>query len=185
MAIKNWKISKFSVRLTVRSWSFRSLILSSVRPSVRRFVRLLVRPCARAAAEERGERPGNAVAGSSGRSGDSNFCRNLRNGHHLVRSSSRSALFLPLAIESTNGSSSNACCSKWIRSLLWAFVFGFPSLHPLLLLLLLILVALQSWGGPEKRDEPRETAAAMKNETTSCCSSPSCGASTPSFGTTT
>ncbi len=184
-----------SARLDFCSF-FRSLVRSSARSLVRRFVRPLARPfvgssvslSVRPSVRPRGRRracreTGNAVAGSSGRSGDSNFCRNLRNGHHLVRSS-RAALFFPLAIESTNGSSSNACCSKWIRSLLCAFLFRFPSLH-LLLLLLLLLVALQSWGGREQRDEPRETAGAMKNETTSCCFFASCGASTPSFGTTT
>jgi hypothetical protein len=144
------QVESICMRTSVRSAvcsSVRSLILSSSgRPSVRWFVgssvSSSVRPSARAAAEERGESRGTLSQGSSGRSGDSNFCRNLRNGHHLVRSS-RSALFPPLAIESTNGSSSNACCSKWIRSLLCAFLFGFPSLHLLLLLLLLLLVALQ------------------------------------------
>ncbi len=188
----SWKYACEYIHIRIRIGMARTSVRSAVCLFVRWFVRLVVRPFVGASVSSsvrpRGRRrawreTGNAAAGSSGRSGDSNFCRDLRNGHHLVRSS-RSALFLRLAIESTNGSSSNACCSKWIRSLLCAFPFEFLSLH-LLLLLLLLLVALQSRGGREKRDEPRETAAAMKNETTSCCSSASGRASTPSFGTTT
>ncbi len=116
---------------------------SFVRSLVRRFVRLLVRPFARAAAEERGERRGtlSQAGSSSGRSGDSNFCRNLRNGHHLVRSSCSALLCFSLF---RSNRQMGARQMHVVASGSGAYFVHSYSGFPLCTSLLLLLVALQS-----------------------------------------